>query len=159
MTASAGPQKILEPANAARISEQERRQLVSELFHALSQPLTALRCSLEMALSGRFSPGPSQENLQLALEHAEQIARLATGMRELLEADAPGSARTLVNLETCLGEAVVDLVPVAEAAGVQLRFRPGRLPGGSGAASAAASAVLSGGVGASLGGRGGERHG
>jgi signal transduction histidine kinase len=107
---------------SSALNESERRQLVAELFHALSQPLTALRCSLEMALSGRFSPGPSQENLHLALEHAEQIARLATGIRELVETDGPGGASVIVNLESSLGEAVVDLVPVAESAGIQLRL-------------------------------------
>jgi len=104
------------------LSEQDRRQLVSELFHALSQPLTALRCSLEMALSGRFSPGPSEESLRLALAHSEQIAHLATGIRELLEAEAPGSPGVVVNLETSLGEAVMDLTPVAQAAGIRLFF-------------------------------------
>ena len=107
---------------ASALNESERRQLVAELFHALSQPLTALRCSLEMALSGRFAPGPSQENLRLALEHAEQIARLATGIRELVETVTPGSPSVVINLETSLGEAVMDLVPVAESAGIQLRF-------------------------------------
>jgi len=115
--------------SAAALSERERRQFVSELFHALSQPLTALRCSLEMALSGRFAPGPSEENLRLALAHSEQIAHLATGIRELLEAEAPGSARAVVSLESALGEAVADLAPVAESAGVQLTFRAlGRCP-------------------------------
>lgn len=109
-------------ATEGTLSEGERRQLISELFHALSQPLTALRCSLEMALNGRFAPGPSEANLRLALDQSEQIAQLATGMRELLEADAPGRPGTVVNLESCLGEAVVDLAPVAESSGIELRY-------------------------------------
>jgi signal transduction histidine kinase len=120
----AGQGMVAAPGNgmANALSESDRRQLVAELFHALSQPLTALRCSLEMALSGRFSPGPSQENLRLALEHAEQIAHLATGIRELVETEGPGGVNGIVNLESSLGEAVMDLVPVAESAGVRLGF-------------------------------------
>src|SRR5438309_2270649 len=93
----------------------ERQKLVSELFHALSQPITALRCSLELAL---YDPHPSvsEEKLQTALGHAEKIAELAAGIRQLIEADDPGDARKPLPLESCLREAMSHLHLVAEAA-------------------------------------------
>src|SRR5882672_12811843 len=98
----------------------EGQQLVSELFHALSQPITALRCSLELALYAQSSP--SKENLQMALAHAEKIAQLASGIRELVQADDPGDERVELLLKDCLRGAVLDMVPVAEAAQVKIEM-------------------------------------
>jgi hypothetical protein len=42
--------KLLATASPAAPAECESRQLVSDLFHELSQPLTTLCCSLELAL-------------------------------------------------------------------------------------------------------------
>ena len=102
----------------------ERRELISDLFHALNQPLTTLRCSLELALHQPRSAKQYRDSLAVALKHAEQIAWLAIGIRELLEADDAGDDRQVLALEVCLQEAVVDLLPVAETAGVRLSFHP-----------------------------------
>ncbi len=99
----------------------EKRQLLSELFHALSQPITALRCSLELALHTPASV-PSKENLQAALAHAEKIAQLAGGIRELIQADDPGDTKTELVLEDYLRETISDLQPIAAAAQVQMRL-------------------------------------
>jgi C4-dicarboxylate-specific signal transduction histidine kinase len=110
--------------SAVKLAEDESvgegQQLVSELFHALSQPITALRCSLELALYAQSSP--SQENLQMALGHAEKIAQLASGIRELVQADDPGDQRVELLLKDCLRGAVLDMVPVAEAAQVKIEM-------------------------------------
>ena len=98
----------------------EGQQLVSELFHALSQPITALRCSLELALYAQSSP--SKENLQVALAYAEKIAQLASGIRELVQADDPGDERVELLLKDCLRGAVLDMEPVAEAAQVAIEM-------------------------------------
>ena len=103
----------------------ERRELISDLFHALNQPLTTLRCSLELALQQPRTAKQYRDGLSVALKHAEQIAWLATGIRELLEADDADDDRQVLALEVCLQEAVVDLLPVAETAGVRLSFRRG----------------------------------
>src|SRR5215467_14597368 len=91
----------------------EQQKLVSELFHALSQPITALRCSLELALYTQSYP--SKENLQTALAHAEKIAQLASGIRELVQADDPGDERVALLLKDCLRGVVVDMEAMAEA--------------------------------------------
>jgi signal transduction histidine kinase len=104
-------------------SRRERQRLVSDLFHALSQPITALRCSLELALHTRTTAAPSQENLETALAHAEQIARLATGIRELIQAEDPGDERRALSLADCWRETERDMQPVAEAGQVKMELR------------------------------------
>jgi C4-dicarboxylate-specific signal transduction histidine kinase len=98
----------------------ESQKLVSELFHALSQPITALRCSLELALYTQSHP--SKENLQAALVHAEKIAQLAGGIRELVQADDPGDERVALSLKDCLRGVVVDMEAMAEAAQVEIEM-------------------------------------
>jgi len=110
-------------APALELGVAERQRLIADLFHALSQPITALRCSLESALHGSRATAPSAENLQTALEHAERIARLAGGIRQLLEADDPGDERVAFPLEISLREAVVEMQPIAEAARVRMQLR------------------------------------
>ncbi len=109
------------PALEAGVAERQR--LMADLFHALSQPITALRCSLELALHGSPSADPSTENLQTALEHAEQIARLTSGIRQLLEAEDPGDERVAFPLEVSLREAVVEIQPIAEPTSVRIQLR------------------------------------
>jgi C4-dicarboxylate-specific signal transduction histidine kinase len=100
----------------------DKQQLVSELFHALSQPITALRCSLELALHTPSS-APSKENLETALSHAEKIAQLAGGIRELVQADDPGDEEAEIALEDYLQETISDMQPIADAAQVSIEFR------------------------------------
>jgi signal transduction histidine kinase len=101
----------------------ERQELISDLFHALNQPLTTLRCSLELALQQPRTARQYRDGLSAALAQAERIARLASGLRDLLEADDAGDDRQVLALEVCLQETVVDLLPVAEIAGVRLSFQ------------------------------------
>lgn len=68
-----------------RLTEQ-RRQLMSEVFHALSQPLTTLRCSLELGLRTRHSTEEYRTRLAQALEQAERTVRMTAQLRRLAEA-------------------------------------------------------------------------
>lgn len=101
----------------------ERRRLIADLFHALNQPLTTLRCSLELTLVQPRAPEENAQTLQQALAQAEQASWLAAGLRELLASDDPGEEREVVELEIYLQQAVLDLLPVAELAGVSLSVR------------------------------------
>jgi signal transduction histidine kinase len=98
-------------------------QLISELFHALNQPITALRCSLELSLHRPRAAEQDRNTLRMALDQAEQIARLSTGIRELLEADDPGDNCEVLALQGYLREAVSDFQPVAEARGIEMVLR------------------------------------
>src|SRR6266705_830270 len=86
----------------------ERRELIFDLFHALNQPLTTLRCSLELTLHQPRTAKQYRDSLAGALRHTEQITWLTTDLRELLEADDASDDRKVLALEVCLRKAVVD---------------------------------------------------
>lgn len=102
------------------VAGSERRELLSELFHALNQPLTTLRCALELSLRRPHGEEEYRHTVQAALLQAESITRLTCGIRELLEADDPGDHSEMAALDTVVREAVLDWLPVAEAKQVTL---------------------------------------
>jgi len=104
-------------------TEKERQQLIADLFHALNQPLTTLRCSLELTLIQPRTPEQNAETIKQALSQAEQASWVAAGLRELVASDDPGDEREVVELEVCLQQVVLDLLPLAEAAGVYVSVR------------------------------------
>jgi hypothetical protein len=59
------------------------------------------------------------------LADAERVICLSGGIRELLESDDPGDNRQTVALDLYLAEGVLDLLPVAESAGVILTYTRG----------------------------------
>lgn len=111
--------------NPAAAAEFEPRQLVSDLFHELSQPLTSLCCSLELALLQTPSPEGYGRIVSRVLGQAERVSWLTTAMRELFEAAQPGENCEVLGLRGMVNDAVSDLLPVAESAGVQMDCLPG----------------------------------
>lgn len=105
-------------ARPPAFADGERRQLIADLFHALNQPLTTLRCSLELTLVQPRTPEENARALEQALTQAEQASWLAAGLRELVASDDPGDEREVVELEMHLQQVVLDLLPLAEVAGV-----------------------------------------
>jgi C4-dicarboxylate-specific signal transduction histidine kinase len=98
-------------------------QLISDLFHALNQPITALQCALELSLRQSRTVAQYRDTLQAGLQQVERIATWATRIRELLQADDAGDDRQVLPLESFLQEAVSDLQPVAESLQVGLALR------------------------------------
>jgi len=105
-----------------------QRDLISELFHALNQPLTGLRCSLELALTGRRVAAEYMNTIESALSLAVQIADTCGKIRQVVEADDPGDAQWLP-LAQYVNEVVTDMLPVAEQAGITLSLAPGKVAG------------------------------
>ncbi len=103
----------------------ESQQLVSDLFHQLSQPLTTLCCALELALLQTPTREQYSEIVSQALGQAEKASALATAIRELFDAGQPGGRGDLLELRQAVEEVIADLMPVAESAGVQVCFVPG----------------------------------
>jgi K+-sensing histidine kinase KdpD len=101
----------------------ERRKLLSELFHALNQPLTTLRCALELSLQRPRHEEEYRQTMQAVLLQAEKVTRLTSGIRELLEADDLGGHPQAVALDDPVREAVLDWLPVAEAARIALSYQ------------------------------------
>lgn len=117
--------KVVTMKNPTVAAECESRQLVSDLFHQLSQPLTTLCCSLELALLQTPSAEQYSEVVGHALGQAEKVSALATGIRELIEAGQAGYGGEVLELRRAVEDAVADLLPVAESAGVQVACTPG----------------------------------
>jgi signal transduction histidine kinase len=111
--------------NPTVAAECESRQLVSDLFHQLSQPLTTLCCSLELALLQTPSAEQYSEVVAHVLGQAEKVSALATAIRELIEAGQAGYGGEVLELRRVVEDAVADLLPTAESAGVQVDCNPG----------------------------------
>lgn len=63
----------------------QREELIADLFHELTQPLTTLHCCLELSLRKMPRSSESRRDLQIALQQAESIAELISQLREVLD--------------------------------------------------------------------------
>jgi signal transduction histidine kinase len=111
-----------EPGNFGAAPEYEPRQLVSDLFHQLSQPLTTLCCSLELAPLQASTAEEYGEIVSRALGQAEKVSWLATAIRELFDAGQAGQAPEVLELRRAVQDAVGDLLPVAASAGIEISY-------------------------------------
>lgn len=91
---------------------------VSDVFHKLSQPLTALHCSLELSLARDESAEEFRGSVEAALQNAERLRQGLLLLRELSDADDPGNVSMPVALHKLLLDLREDLLPVFESAGV-----------------------------------------
>lgn len=96
-------------------NDAQGQQLTSDLFHALSQPLTTLTCLLETALMRPSGPKHSRRDLQTALVQVKVVTRLTRTLRELADAGSAPRTKETLALDDCLREVVADLQPVAAA--------------------------------------------
>lgn len=96
------------------------QDVLGELLHSLSQPLTSLRCSLELSLDQ--APEPQQAVMGTALQQTEQVIGMIRLMREYLDAEQPSLDVHRVSFDRVLREVIEDLASVAEVRGVDLRF-------------------------------------
>ncbi len=115
--------KVTTMANPAA-ANREPRQLVSDLFHQLSQPITSLCCSLELAQLQTPTAEEYREIVSRTLAQAEKVSWLATAIRELFDAGQAGEDGEVLELRWVLEDAVADLLPVAQSAGVQVCYSP-----------------------------------
>jgi hypothetical protein len=111
--------------NPAAPGECESRELIFDLFHQLSQPLTILCCSLELALLQTPGAEPYSEIVSQALGQAEKASSLATAIRELFDAGQKAERGQVLELRRAVEDAVGDFLPVADSAGVHVQCVPG----------------------------------
>ena len=90
---------------------------VSDVLHKLSQPLTALHCSLELSLASDQTAAEFRASVEAALLNAERLRQGLLLLRELSDADDPGDISIPVPLRALLGELQQDFLPVCESAG------------------------------------------
>src|SRR5271166_5251889 len=90
---------------------------VSDALHKLSQPLTALQCSLELSLIRDQTSAEFRASVEAALENADRLRQSLLLLRELSDADDPGDISAPIDLQRLLQELREDLLPVFESAG------------------------------------------
>ena len=102
--------------------------VLGELLHSLSQPLTGLRCSLELSLqlpldlSIEQVAEQQQASVAVALQQTEKVIGMIQLMREYLDAEHPGPEICPVALEPALRSVIEELSSIAAVRGVQLRL-------------------------------------
>jgi two-component system sensor histidine kinase VanS len=104
--------------SAAHGTKLEQESLLPELLHALNQPLTSLRCSLEVTLLQPRDSDEYRRRLRESLKLTEDIAVLASGIRELIDVEQPIAQPRAVSLDKILQFSTRELMPLADAQGV-----------------------------------------
>ena len=112
------------PEAKRKATDCDPRALAFELLHALSQPLTALSCSLELALQRPLTPEACREIVSRSLAQAERASWLTMAIRELFDAGQPGENCEALDLQMEVIRAIGDVALVAEAAGVKIVCLP-----------------------------------
>ena len=101
-----------------------KRKFVSDVFHALSQPLTALHCSLEIAL---LKPDASAEQYRASIGEAiamtGRLVETSIFLREMADAEIPGATKR-EELAPLLRATLEGMAPLLEESGVRLSFEP-----------------------------------
>jgi hypothetical protein len=94
--------------------------VLGELLHSLSQPLTSLRCSLELSIEEVAEQ--QQESVAVALQQTEKVIGMIQLMREYLDAEQPGPEACRAALAPAMRSVIEELSSVAAVRGIQLRL-------------------------------------
>jgi light-regulated signal transduction histidine kinase (bacteriophytochrome) len=100
--------------------------VLGELLHSLSQPLTSLRCSLE--LSVEEVAGQQQDAVSAALEQTDRVIGVVRLMREYLDAESATPPQTPAPVGPVLRSVVDQLSPKAAERQVRLQLSGGCSP-------------------------------
>lgn len=92
-------------------SSPRDQEVLGELLHSLSQPLTTLRCSLELSMDDMAES--RQQTVTAALEQTETVIGMIQLMREYLDAEQATAEIPAIQLMPVLRSAVEDLSSVA----------------------------------------------
>lgn len=99
---------------------QEWAAIVSAIIHRFSQPLTALRGSLELALLTEGSAADYRLALKESLAQADNLVRLIGSLRELVEAEDSSEPAERTPLDQVVKEVSDDFEPLARSRGLTL---------------------------------------
>src|SRR5262249_40870842 len=87
-------------------------RFISEVFHNLSQPLTALHCTLDLALQRDVEFEQLRASVESALGHAACLRQRLMLVRALSDAGQDGGSRESIDLASLLRNLVEDLQPL-----------------------------------------------
>jgi len=91
----------------------QTQDVLGELLHSLSQPLTSLRCSLELTIDEVAER--QHEAVSVALQQTERVIGMIQLMRDYLEAEHAASVAQPAALAPALRIVVADLSSIAAA--------------------------------------------
>ena len=94
--------------------------VLGELLHSLSQPLTSLRCSLELSIEEAAEQ--QQESVAVALQQTEKVIAMIQLMREYLDAEQPGPEAFSTALAPSMRSVIQELSSIAAVRDVRLRL-------------------------------------
>lgn len=94
------------------------QEVLGELLHSLSQPLTSLRCSLELSIDEVAER--QQAAVSVALQQTEKVIGMIQLMREYLDAEQPESDVPAVALAPAVRVVVEELASTAALRGIKL---------------------------------------
>jgi len=103
-------------------AESAEAAFISEVFHSLSQPLTALHCSLDLALRRDRTLKQLRASVQTALDNAERLRQRLLLVRALNDAADPGDLSQAIDLSALLRELAEDMLPLFQSAGQKLEL-------------------------------------
>src|SRR5260370_42650721 len=98
--------------------------VLGELLHSLSQPLTTLRCSLELSLdhATEVVAEEQQASVSAALQQTEKVIGMIQLMREYLDAEQPGREAYSTELAPVVQNVIEELSSIAAVRGIELRM-------------------------------------
>jgi len=96
--------------------------VLGELLHSLSQPLTSLRCSLELSLANDEKTDPRQETVSIALQQTERVIGMVQLMREYVEAEQPGPDANPSAMAPVARSVIEELCSIAAVHDIRLRL-------------------------------------
>jgi hypothetical protein len=94
------------------------QELLGDLLHSLSQPLTSLRCSLELSIDEATEQ--QQQTVSAALQQTETVIGMIQLMREYLDAEQ-GPGQHAVALMPVLRSMAEDLASIAAVRNIRMR--------------------------------------
>ena len=94
------------------------------IIHKLSQPLTALHGSLEVALMGKIDKDACRRVLRQSVEETDRMIEALETLREVLDAEDPGDDFHPVRWRNLIAQVLEDLAPMARNKGLQVVLGP-----------------------------------
>lgn len=90
------------------------REFLSAVNHKLSQPLTAFRCCIELAMLKQEDGEKAREHLGLALEQSDRVHALIHAFQELLDSALEHRERNRFDLSALVNKTVQDMSSMAD---------------------------------------------
>jgi signal transduction histidine kinase len=94
--------------------------VLGELLHSLSQPLTSLRCSLELSIDENAEK--QQRTVSVALQQTDKVIGMIQLLREYLDAEQPAAKVLSTALAPTLLSVIENLSSIAVVRGIRLRL-------------------------------------